>query len=49
LQREVEAIAFEHRQRILREEERLRTWRAEAKSQLDGREVRGLQGGGWSI
>jgi oral-facial-digital syndrome 1 protein len=41
LQREVEAIAFEHRQRILREEERLRTWRAEAQSQLEGREVRG--------
>ncbi|KAL6750649.1 hypothetical protein V8C86DRAFT_789390 [Haematococcus lacustris] len=37
-QREVESIAFEHRQRILREEERLRTWRAEASSQLQGRE-----------
>lgn len=39
VQREVEAVAFEHRQRILREEERLRTWRAEAQSALDSREV----------
>ncbi|GFH13839.1 uncharacterized protein HaLaN_09792 [Haematococcus lacustris] len=41
-QREVESIAFEHRQRILREEERLRTWRAEASSQLQGREGAGV-------
>jgi hypothetical protein len=38
-QRDVEGVAFEHRQRILREEERLRNWRQEAQHQLDAREV----------
>lgn len=35
-QRDVENCAFEHRQRILREEERLRAWKAEALSLLEG-------------
>ncbi len=39
MQREVEGIAFEHRQRIMREDERLRAWKAEAQSALDAREV----------
>lgn len=39
-QRDVENVAYEHRQRILREEERLRNYKTEVQQQLDGRQVR---------
>ncbi|KAG2494257.1 hypothetical protein HYH03_007612 [Edaphochlamys debaryana] len=37
-QRDVENVAYEHRQRILREEERLRNWKTEVTQQVDGRQ-----------
>ena len=40
-QRDVENVAFEHRQKILREEERLRNWRAEVTQAADAKEVGG--------
>lgn len=36
----MENVAYEHRQRILREEERLRNYKTEVQQQLDGRQVR---------
>ena len=36
-QRDVENAAFEHRQKILREEERVRAWKAEAEATVMGR------------
>lgn len=42
-QRDVEGIAYEHRQKIIKEEERMRNLKAEMQQQLDSRQV----GQGW--
>ena len=48
-QRDVENAAFEHRQKILREEERVRAWKAETTAAADARQVGGMRvwGGLW--
>ena len=40
-QRDIESVAYEHRQKILREEERLRNLKEEQQQQLDARQASG--------